>query len=144
MSEATPTADASPLQWWWSRDDERFHGPAHSKAAAIMEAWADDPDQGTFICQAACGTWRTAILAGDDLAERFDEANEDSADPDGDPPSDGVADWEKLATRLYHIVRNAIREKGLTSWAFVDRRPSEWVEIPKMWAAAEAASRQEA
>jgi len=136
LTEAEPK-----LSWWWSRDDERFYGPCHSRADAIMDAWADDADQGAYICLAATGEWRTDIIDADVLAEAFDDANYEQADPDGDPASAlmGSEEWKKLAERLNQIVRSAIRDVGLASWGFQHQHPSEWIDIAKMWAAAETA-----
>jgi hypothetical protein len=110
-----------------------------------MDAWADDVDQGAYVCQAASGEWRTEIVDHDWLADAFDDANDEHADPDGDPPSSLLAGdaWKTLAERLNRIVRSAIRDAGLTAWGFDHQHPSEWVNIPAMWAAAEAADAAE-
>lgn len=129
------------LSWWWSRDDERFRGPCADRAEAIMEAWSDDPDSGAFICRAAQREWRTGIFDGPTFAELFDDANDEIGDPDGDPPSSILADdeWEAVARHAARFLRNTIRQKGSLAWAFANRHPSEWVDIPAMWRAAEAA-----
>lgn len=135
---AEPSAAEERLSWWWSRDDEHFYGPHHSKADAIMDAWGDDPDQGAYVCRAASGEWRTDIIDEGVIADAFDDVNEESANPEGDPPSTIMdpADWKKLADRLNKTVRAAIREKGLTAWAFAQQYPSDWVDIAAMWKAA--------
>lgn len=138
-SDAEPSAAETRLSWWWSRDDERFYGPNYSRADAIMDAWADDPDQGAWICQASPGKWRTEIIDAEWLGEAFDDANEEMSDPDGDGPSHMLteAEWRKLAKRLNEIVRATIREKGLMAWGFDNQHPSEWVNVHLMWRAAE-------
>jgi hypothetical protein len=124
--------------WWWSRDEERYFGPCGSRADAIMEAWADDPDQGAHICRAACGKWRTDIIDPDVLAEAFDDANEEQCDPEGDPASAMGVDWAKLAKELNRVIYVAIRAQGSAAWAFEHQTNGEWVNIPAMWALADA------
>lgn len=130
---------ASPvLRWWWSRDEERFYGPCFSRSEAIMEAWADDPDQGAWICRAAAGEWSCRIIDGEQLQDMFDDANEERGDPDGDVPSAGfpAAAWAKLATDVNDLVRQMVRRHGSASWGFAHQEGAEWVDIPRMWAAA--------
>lgn len=140
-SAATPKSAALEhrVSWWWSRDEERFYGPSHSRADAIMDAWADDAEQGAYVCQAVQGQWHTALFDGDDIAERFDDANEEHSDPDGDGPSCLLdqAGWGKLAEQVNQIVRAAVQRAGTCAWAFASQTPSEWVNIPAIWAAIE-------
>jgi hypothetical protein len=120
------------MDWWWSRDEERFTGPCSSRAEAIMEAWADDADQPCYICQAEQGAIRTDIFQGYRIAEDFDDANEENCDPDGD----GISSWTKaekwhsLADRLNGIVGAFARENGLRSWAFKNQTALEFIDIP--------------
>ena len=143
MAESKLTTEPK-LSWWWSRDEERFHGPAYSRADAIMEAWADDSEQGAFICQAAQGEWRTNIIEADHLQEWFDDANDEHADPDGDPPSTMIPPekWEALVATLNRAIQTAVRAEGTLAWGFVSQTPSEWVDIPTAWKAAEDAALQ--
>lgn len=128
------------MQWWWSRDEERFHGPCHSRADAIMEAWADDEDQGAYICQASQGPWRSELFDVDRLAEMFDAANEEGSDPDGDPPSEALStdQWQAICKRLNNVVRLAIRNIGVMSWGFTEQTGCDYVAIPAAFAMATA------
>jgi hypothetical protein len=107
-----------------------------------MDAWSDDSDQGAFICQATQGAWRSDVIDGDQLAEWFDDANEDHRDPDGDAPSVCMSaeKWQGLADRMNRVLKAAIQQEGLLAWGFTSQTESEWVDIPTAWAAAEAAA----
>ena len=129
----TPEVPAKDWPWWWSMNEERYHGPCDSRADAILEAWADQAGEGeVFILQATqeqnlC----TDIFRGDRLAEMFDDANEEVQDPDGDGLSCDIKDhdWSALATRLNNIMATFIREHGLQSWAFANQTRAEVVNL---------------
>lgn len=130
MSDATLPAEAA-WPWWWSADEERYHGPCASRASAIMEAWSDDQMGTIHVCQATQDGLRTSLFDYDRISELFDEANEDMGDPDGDPISEDVkpAEWKKLADSLNHRVEVFIRQQGLKSWAFGKMVNQEAVDL---------------
>lgn len=117
--------------WWWSTDQERFHGPCSSRADALLEAWAEEADV-AFVCQATqANALCTDIFDGWRLAETFDDCNEESHDPDGDPLSASVSPtkWDALAKRLNVLVAGFVRDSGIKSWAFEDQTKTEEVNL---------------
>lgn len=135
MPNSSPT---KPWAWWWSADEERYRGPCDTRGEAIREAWSEGQTGSVFIMQATQNGMRTDIIDDDWLCERFDDANEDYADPDGDPLSAGVkqTEWIKLAEALNHRIAAFVREQGLHSWAFGETARQETVDLAAMGFAA--------
>lgn len=125
----TETPKSAAWPWWWSTDEERYHGPSTTRAEALMEAWSNGNTGQVHICQATSGGFNTDLF--DDVAEMFDDANEDRGDPDGDPPSEWIkaVEWMKVAERLNHVFKVFIREQGITSWAFDGMENQEVVDL---------------
>lgn len=134
-TERSETAKVPPKDWpwWWSTDEERYHGPCNSRGDAIMEAWADLGGEGAvFIVQATQEhNLNTDLFDGLRLAEMFDDANDEAQDPDGDGIAINAKDgaWENLAKRLNATMAAFVRDQGLTSWAFGDQTASETVDL---------------
>lgn len=79
------TADAEALQWWWSEDEERCHGPFDSREDALAGAHdgADDEATEVEIFTASRRPLRDDIFRADEEFERFEEHNEECWGEDG-------------------------------------------------------------
>ncbi len=122
------------LDWWWGRDEERYHGPCASRVEAVMEAWSDDPWADAYIVQAAHGELNCDLFDGARLADEFDEANYEAADGDGDPLSQSVKGdgWDKLAALMNRMVKAFARDEKITPWNFEVMGTVEHVPIASM------------
>jgi hypothetical protein len=123
--------DKATWPWWWSKDQERYHGPCSDRVDAIMTAWAEDERGPIHVMQAVHDQLNCALYDAGDLAERFDEVNEEAADGDGDPlseeiPTDG---WKAAAKQMEVIIRAAVRKHGVKAWAFGGQTPGEWIDL---------------
>lgn len=129
MTDVVETPKHAAWPWWWSTDEERYHGPCTTRGEAIMEAWSNGNTGMVHICQATRGGFATDLF--DDVAEMFDDANEDRGDPDGEPPSEWIKaeEWKKVAQRLNHIFKVFIREQGITSWVFYGMEGQETIDL---------------
>ena len=124
-------AEKATWPWWYSSDEERYHGPLYSRADAIMEAWGQDERRPVHIMQAVHASLNTELFDADDVAQKFDEANEEVQDPDGDYFSSQVKSerWQKLADELNARVKAFVRDEGLKAWMFNTRTKGEWVDL---------------
>lgn len=132
MSNRQSSSDTSSWPWWWSHDEECYHGPCHSRSGAIMEAWSDYPEKGyVHLAQAIHGDLRTDIFDSDRLQEQFDEANEEVQDPDGNALSEQipVKEWSKLAKRFGDLLAETVRQNGVRSWGFTEMTGVETVDL---------------
>ena len=130
MTAPTP-AETAAWPWWWSTDEERYHGPYSSRGDAIMEAWAEDQLATIYLCQAEQGDLYSDIFDADLVSERFDDANEEAGDPDGDGIAATFPDkaWDDLAKRLNHVVKSFVREHGKVRWMFSDTTSEESIDL---------------
>ncbi len=131
MTDQPTKIPPSDWPWWWSKDEERYHGPFDSRHDAIMDAFADGDADGVHIMQAYQDEPRVELWSGSELADRFDEINEDLADPDGDPLATAIpgAKWDNLAAALTARTRAMIRQPGVTSWALSGSGQAEWINL---------------
>lgn len=129
----TPKTDTSGWPWWWSKDEERYSGPFASRHDAIMDAFADGEIGAVHVQQACQDEPRVDLWTGADLAERFDEINEDRGDPEGASLSAEIpeAKWDALASLLTAQARAMVRKQGVTSWAFGGTAGGEWVHLSR-------------
>lgn len=130
--EKTPHATlADDLSWWWSTDEERYYGPCATRADAILDAFAEGEAGRIHLMQATQDEPHFELWDGEQLAERFDELNEEHCDPDGDPMSTQVPaeEWNSLAARLTAMTRATIRRKGILRWVFGRTQGGEWVDL---------------
>ena len=129
----TKTVKDAPADWawWWSSDEERFHGPCYSRADAIIEAWAEGRRGTIFICQAVHGELCTDLFDADDLQERFDDANEEAQDGEGDALSSGIPPeaWKKLAEGFDRQVKALVRKHGVSAWTFSGQSGIDQVDL---------------
>ena len=127
----TETIDLKTWPWWWSADEERFHGPCSSRSEAIMEAWADDARDALYLCQATKGDLYTDIFDSDRVSAWFDDANEEAGDPDGDGIAASFPDkaWDDLAKRLNRLIASFVREHGVQTWMFSDTASHETLSL---------------
>lgn len=132
MNES-PTPNSETWPWWWSRDEERYAGPFATRHDAIIDAFADGELGSVHVQQAWQAALAVQLFTGAELAERFDEINEDNADPDGDPLSAEIPTerWEALANFLTARMRDTVRSVGVASWAFRSQTNGEWVNLTR-------------
>ena len=124
-------ADQQSWPWWWSTDQERYHGPCSSRSDAIMEAWSEYSEQPAHIIQAEHGEIRCDFVSAGVLAEWFDDANEELADGDSDPLSSGIpdAEWQKLAKTVEGQIRALVHKHGVSAWSFASQTEGEWIDF---------------
>lgn len=125
MTEAT-------WRWWWSQDEEHFYGPCSSREEAISEARVNlDRGDSYTIMEAKHGPFLATIFA--DLDDRFDDLNENNADPDGDPLSASITaeQWRDLETILNNAAAKWADEHKLHKlvWGFEAERNREDLRI---------------
>lgn len=124
---------ANPWKWYWSHDEERYQGQCDTRDQAYEEALASsDPGQTIHVLEATQGTLSAVIFH--DLAERFDERNEDVADPDGYGICDALtnAQWSDLERRLTRAMEDWIKDHNLNrlAWGFGQTRNEERIVAP--------------
>lgn len=128
---ATREAVKCDWPWWWSTDQERYHGPCSSRTDAISEALCEDNFGSVHIMQATHGTLSCDIFDGSEIADAFDNANEEASDGEGDPLSTQIPDeaWAKIAKSVEAQVKVAVYANGVSAWGFSEQTKGEWVEL---------------
>jgi hypothetical protein len=122
--------------WWWAEgtEPERYHGPCGSRQEAIDDGTelADGYEEIT-ICEATRMKLLDDHLDADWVIDRFNEQNEDAADPDGDPvihraTPEQERDLEAVLKAAWVDWRT---RHGLgKSWTFGDTRNEEVIKLP--------------
>jgi len=117
--------------WWWSKDQERYKGPCSTRTEAICEALSEDHFGSVHVMQAEHGDLRCDIFDGSEIADAFDNANEEAADGDGDPLSTQIPDttWAKIAKSVEAQVKTAVYANGVSAWGFSAQSAGEWIEL---------------
>ena len=137
-------ANTTTWPWWWSADEERFHGPHATRQDAILAAFYQDDGDGPLtrvtVLQAIQGPPRCDLWEGDQLAERFDDINEDLADPDRDralAEQIPQATWDAMAAQLTAAVQAAVARAGVTPYMFTSSTGPETIDLagPRLAAA---------
>lgn len=109
--------DAHNWGWYFSRDEEVYYGPYGSREDAEAEGKANYGDDPFFVAECHNGPLHVTIFS--DLAERLDEANEDTAQEDT-YPSEQVSgeQWLELERALNAVMGEWCARHNLTQWAF--------------------------
>lgn len=117
--------------WWAGEDEERYTvGPCVSRGDAISEAITTFGGSPFNIIEAKEGSIDWRIIDADWLAESFDEANNDVADGEGDPPSTEVKDddWSEIASRLNNTLEQWGRSRPVHAYKFAATRACEHID----------------
>lgn len=138
LAGADPNTN-EPWQWWWGEGEqpERYHGPCNSRQEAIDEALSSNtaPPYSLFtICEATVGRLDDNHLDADWVIERFNEHNEDAADPDGDGVIDQTTpEQDRELEAMLKAAWVAWREKHNLGRAFMfdQTRNEELLLMPK-------------
>ena len=139
--------DPDTWYWWAGSDEERYTvGPRSSRAEAISDGITEFAGEPFYIIEAKHGRAHWRIIDADRLAERFDEANEEMADPDGDGLAAEITDaaWNELAERLNNVCEAWGREKSIQVWGFSKSRNAEHFDptVAHAWAELDAEARE--
>ena len=138
--------DPDTWYWWAGSDEERYTvGPCSSRAEAISDGITEFAGEPFYIIEAKHGRAHWRIIDGDYIAERFDNANEEMADPDGDGLSVEIpsAAWDELAERLNNVCEAWGRQKSIHVWGFSESRNAERFDptVAHAWAELDADAR---
>jgi hypothetical protein len=117
-------------EWYWSHNEEDYHGPCSSREEAIAEGrYECEAGESFYIAEACRGGLQNFI--GDNLLEWIDDRHYEMSDPDGDPISANIqkAEWNDLQKRLDVASQEWAKANNINRhiWAFRAMRNQETI-----------------
>lgn len=120
-------AEQSDAPWWHTRDEEHLWGGEASRQAAIDAGINDYDGEPFYICQGKHFRHRTDIFDGGQIADTFDDANDEYAG-DENPSSDWKAEHiAELEAELNAAMAAWVARHGYEKAWGIDAGPSERV-----------------
>lgn len=120
-------------QWWYSQEDERWHGPCPTRDDAIASGRGEYGGEEFMVMEAETSTIDFHIDV-DTWLESLDDFNSDVLDPEGDY---FVADRVSAIARrdieatLRDVVDRWISKHNIDTvgYTFSQRGPKEWIAV---------------
>jgi len=119
-------------EWWWSNNEENYHGPCGSREEAIATGFNELGGEGwLFIVEATKSIPGTDIFDFEHVIEEFCDRNEECWGEEGEPVNGHkFKDKKRLEGMLAATLRNYLRDEGLlTGYSFGETRNAQSINM---------------